>query len=91
MNMSKPSNDDFNVWECKIIVPAGSELPESFDTPLRVKVNSVVEGAGIEVVCLMSGWGAQLTQDELDSIPKPENKSEIYHAGGLDADESIKH
>lgn len=88
----KPKNEDFNVWVCKIVVPAGSKFPPGFDSPPRMAATGAIQQAGIEVLCCMSGWGGEeLTQGELDSMPRPENKSEIYYAGTLDIDESKKH
>ena len=85
----KPENKDFNVWICKIVVPAGSELPPAFDTPPRIAATSAVENAGIEVLCCISGWGEELTQEEIDSMPKINGANDVYYAGVMDTDDSV--
>jgi len=54
----------FKVWDCKIVVPAGTQLPEGFDWPPRRAAVEAVRAAGIPVLACLSGWGGQLTPDE---------------------------
>ena len=60
----------YNVWECKIVVPANSDMPEGFDGPPRFAAEQAVLEGGVEVIAILSGWGGQLTDIELDVLDK---------------------
>lgn len=63
MNIN-PANK-YRVWSCKIVVPAGAQLPQAFDGPPRSAAINAVEEAGIFVFGCFSGWGGELTETEL--------------------------
>lgn len=71
----------YKVWECKIVVPADTELPFGFDSPPRSAAKAAVEDEGIEIVACYSGWGGTLTKDEKenlgwdDTLPPHEKRS----------------
>ena len=58
----------YKVWECKIVVPAETELPWGFDSEPRQAARQVVLDQGIEVVAVFSGWGGSLTEAEQDVL-----------------------
>lgn len=53
------------VWNCKIVVPIESDLPDGFDAPPRRVAIEAVEGVGAEVLGCFSGWGGKLTDIEV--------------------------
>ena len=54
----------YKVWECKIVVPENTELPQDFDSPPRIAAINAVESAGINVLSCFSGWGGDLNEFE---------------------------
>jgi hypothetical protein len=82
------SNKKFQVWECKVVVPAG-ELPNGFDAPPRRAVIEAIEAAGVEVWGCNSGWGGSLTDVEKQAFD--EQTGTVYFAGVMDSDDSAKH
>jgi len=66
----------YKVWECKIIVPEGYELPNGFDYPPRDAAIKTIEDAGISVLGCLSGWGGKLTDEERSAI---DDDVPIYH------------
>lgn len=58
----------YKVWDCKIVVPIDTELPDGFDAPPRSAAMEAVENAGITVVSCFSGWGGKLTKIEAEII-----------------------
>lgn len=81
------------VWQCKIIVPEGAELPPGFDWPPRRAAIEAVENAGIEVLGCSSGWGGSLTKAEQEAFEAQAVQAypDIYFAGAMDAPEDISH
>lgn len=55
---------EYNVWECKIMVAGDAELPDGFDHPPRRAAIEAVEAGGVEVVTCFSGWGGKLDEQE---------------------------
>lgn len=68
MTTRPPNPDDYQVWECRIVVPAGAELPRGFDAPPRSAAQAAVAAAGIDAVACFSGWGGKPTAGELSVI-----------------------
>jgi hypothetical protein len=62
------AKEDYKVWECKIVVSANAKLPRAFDGLPRQAAQGAVEEAGIPVVAVLSGWGGELTDGELEAI-----------------------
>ncbi len=60
------SAKDYQVWECKIVVPADAELPSGFDRIPRRAAQEAVADAGIEVITTLSGWGGSL--DDIEQV-----------------------
>ena len=58
----------YQVWECKIVVPADVNLPSGFDFPPRMAAQQAVLDAGIEIVEVLSGWGGTLYRTELEIV-----------------------
>jgi len=56
----------YQVWECKIVIPFDSKLPDGFDQPPRRAAIEAVERKGIKVLECFSGWGGELTDIEND-------------------------
>ena len=82
------SNKKFQVWECKVVVPAG-DLPNGFDGPPRKAVIAAIEAAGVEVWGCSSAWGGSLTEGEKQAFDK--QVGAIYFAGVMDSDDDVKH
>jgi len=61
---------DYKVWDCKIVVPIDTEMPDGFDNPPRRAAVKAVEAIGIKVVACFSGWGGELTKTELKIVEK---------------------
>ena len=58
----------YKVWSCKIVVPAGTEIPEGFDSPPRSAAEQAVLEGGIPVVAVLSGWDGSLTEIEQEVL-----------------------
>lgn len=58
------NNKQYQVWECKIVVPKDAVIPDGFDLPPRRAAIAAVCDANINVVACFSGWGGKLTQAE---------------------------
>ena len=60
-------NDKYRVWTCKVVVPADIELPDGFDNSSR---RAAIEAVGkeAEVVACFSGWGGELSDEELAEV-----------------------
>ena len=61
----------YQVWECKIVVPIDSNLPDGFDQPPREASIEAIEDAGIRVISCFSGWGGELDDIEIQVLEKP--------------------
>lgn len=61
---------EWQVWECRIIVPAG-KLPYGLDWPPRAAAVTAIESAGVEVLACYSGWAA--------SLPGPIERDFVAH------------
>ncbi len=58
-----------NVWECKIVLPEGVELPVGADLPMRDAVRvAVMQMTGRPLAHIFSGWGGKLTDFEKEVI-----------------------
>jgi len=79
----KISNKKLQVWECKVVVPAG-DLPNGFDSPPRQAVIEAIEAAGVEVWGCSSGWGGSLSKHEQEAFDR--QVGDVYYAGVMDAD-----
>lgn len=85
MNKSK-----YRVWECKIVVPYDTILPNGFDNPPRcAAVQAVEDVTGVPVLSCFSGWGGELTEDEAACMN--EGASNVYYAGTLDIPDPTEH
>lgn len=62
------ADNEYRVWDCKIVVPSGEELPQGFDSPPRIAAIKAVEAAGVEVVSCFSGWAGSLTPTQLELV-----------------------
>lgn len=60
------AENKYQVWECKIVIPFDSKVPNDFDRPPRRAAIEAVEKAGIEVLECFSGWGGKLSEIETD-------------------------
>ena len=56
--------ENYKVWECRLVVPENTVLPDGFDLPLRVAVVRVLEIYDMDIVALFSGWGYEVTDVE---------------------------
>ena len=81
------------VWECKIIVPEDSELPPGFDNPPRSSAIAAVENAGIKVLGCSSGWGGELSKEEMEAFDALAGQAcpDVYFAGAMDAPDDKAH
>ena len=53
------------VWECKVVLPDDTELPDGADLPMRDAVRSACEKmTGHWPRTIFSGWGGSLTEIE---------------------------
>lgn len=53
------------IWECKLILPDDTDLPDGADFPMREAVSGAVEEmTGRLPQHLFSGWGGKLTKVE---------------------------
>lgn len=52
------------VWDCKLIIPADSIVPDGFNNVPRRAAIDAVEALGIAVKGCFSGWGGKLTEIE---------------------------
>ena len=68
----------YKTWECKIVVPMDTKLPQGFDSPPRRAAMDAVGRAGVPVLACFSGWGGDLTpaQEEVvdEDIARRSNK-----------------
>jgi hypothetical protein len=85
----KVDRNKVQVWECKIIVPEGAELPPGFDAPPRSAAVAAVEAAGIEVLGCSSGWGGSLTKGEEEAFNS--QVGDVYITGLVDEQEGSTH
>lgn len=54
------------VWSCKIGWAPGASLPHGADAPMREAVaRAFKELTGMDAEVIFSGWGDELTEDEL--------------------------
>ena len=83
----------YHVWDCKIVVEATADLPAGFDYPPRMAAENAIEKAGFRVLMNASGWGGNLTKQDIAFIEEVEKqgRSEIYYAGVMDAPGDNKH
>lgn len=79
----------YKVWECKIVVPGDTELPNGFDAPPRSAAIAAVEGSGISVLSCYSGWGGTLTKEEEQAMN--DSCGDVYIAGLLDTEGGVSH
>ncbi len=63
---------EYQVWQCKIVVPKGAKLPKGFDFPPRRAAINTVTDHGIDVLSCFSGWAAELTEGELAIVRQDE-------------------
>lgn len=68
----------YQVWECKLVIPAGVALPSGADRPFRHAVAFALEGLGIPHVATFSGWGGSLTESEIAVV---EDRSPVVPPG----------
>lgn len=61
---------NYKVWDCKIVVPFDSKLPNGFDSPPRTAAMRAIEKAGITVISCFSGWGGLLTDVEKEIVER---------------------
>lgn len=82
------SEDKYQIWDCKIVVPADAKLPNGFDWPPRQAAIAAVEAAGIEVIGCSSGWGGRISKrDERFMLEQAEQPNPgVYIAGTLDTE-----
>jgi len=52
------------VWECKIVVPANTKLPSSFDGPLRQAVIKTIYEYNMKLLGCFSGWNGKLEPEQ---------------------------
>lgn len=82
----------YQVWECKIVVPADAKLPDGFDQPPRRAALNAVEKSDINVLACFSGWGGQLTACEEEYVDKHTEPYDVYGKGVFDRlDEFVEH
>lgn len=65
----------YQVWDCKIVVPADIELPNGFDNPPRRAAVEAVRAAGIPILGCFSGWAGRLTEVEHDIIDEEQERA----------------
>ncbi|USL89981.1 hypothetical protein [Vibrio phage vB_VpaS_CHI] len=70
----------FNVWECKLVIPEDTELPNGADNPFRKAVLQVAKDLDLPVEGCLSGWGGSLTRSERDAMPS-KFEGNVYIAG----------
>jgi uncharacterized coiled-coil protein SlyX len=58
----------YQVWECRVYVPANAELPSGFDGPPRIAVERALRSHGVEVIANFSGWGSAPLENEVAVI-----------------------
>jgi hypothetical protein len=71
----------YQVWECRIYVPASASIPDGFDYPPRSAAQSVIESAGIEVIANFSGWTGTPQEREVAFI---ENRLPVPQADRIE-------
>lgn len=60
---------DTRVWSCKIGFASDGELPDGADRPMREAVRrAFVELTGREPDFAFTGWGAELSETELEVV-----------------------
>ncbi len=71
--------NDYQVWDCKIVVPANIKLPEDFDGfPRRAALIEIAK-KGIPVIACFSGWGGdikKLTESEINFVQESVKRQE---------------
>jgi len=67
--------DNYQVWECKIIVSNEAELPLGFDSPPREAAIDAIQDAGIEVLDCFSGWGGKVSKLESAIMEDDDDKA----------------
>lgn len=60
----------YKVWECKIVVPANTDLPRGFDAPLREAAIAAIYKHNIKLLGCFSGWNGKLIPDEEEIIDR---------------------
>jgi hypothetical protein len=58
----------YQVWECRIYVPASASIPAGFDNPPRSAAQRAIESAGIEIIANFSGWAGTPQEREVAFI-----------------------
>ena len=65
------STREMKVWECKVVIYDGTELPDGADLPMRKAVRAAVnELLGRDEDVLFSGWGGKLTEGEAREVER---------------------
>lgn len=59
------TENEYQVWECRILVPKSFKLPMGMDSPPRRAAIEACEQAGVPVASCFSGWGHEPTAAEL--------------------------
>lgn len=54
----------YKIWDCKIVTPLNSEMPDGFDSPPRCAAMEAIEKAGIDIITCFSDWGGTLSDIE---------------------------
>ena len=63
----------YKVWECKIVVPNDTELPNGFDCVPRHGAIDAINKHNIDVLDCFSGWGGKLTKTEQECVVRDQS------------------
>lgn len=86
-------NEEYKVWECKIVISGDSQTPPGFDYPPRMAAQKAIEDAGFVILMNSSGWGGSLNNNDIEYLKKAEKqgRQEMYIAGLMDIPEDVEH
>jgi hypothetical protein len=71
----------YQVWECRIYVPASASISAGFDNPPRSAAQRAIESAGIEIIANFSGWAGTPQEREVAFI---ENRLPVPQADRIE-------